>query len=157
MPTFLLPAQIVKELLYCLGIGLLLAMVHNSFRLLAACSRLTLFLLDIGCFALAAILLCGFAASVSEAGVPRGYMAFAMLAGAIGYTWVLGPLTADFQMWLRWLLSRPFVLVMLPVKGIAALLRRGAQAIFKKAVNFLRIRRKNKLKKRRRMMYNSNN
>ena len=73
------------DVLWCLGIGVGLGLGRDLFGLLLGNGRVRCFLWDVLAFAAAAVLACGFAASVSAGGRVRWYMAAARAAGALGW------------------------------------------------------------------------
>lgn len=116
MAVSLVPGQIASDMLACLGLGLLLALLHDSVLFLTEKSRAFTFLLDLSAFAAAAVLLQAFAAGQSLSGIPRGYMAVAMLLGALAYHAAIAPLTEGLRFWLYWLCSRPLCLLSIILK-----------------------------------------
>ena len=151
MSVSLLPGQIFSDMLCCLGLGLLTAALHDALTL-----PVGQFWRDIAAFALAAVLLQGFAAARSVSGIPRGYMAAAMLAGAAGYTWVAAPVTAALRRWAWWIITRPFCLIFIPLSFLAHFLWGRLKARAAKGIKIVKKRSKNKLKKTGRVLYNSN-
>lgn len=150
MSVSLYPQQIGADMFCCLGLGMATALLHD-----AAAGMIGRFWRDMLAFVLAAILLQSFSASVSLSGIPRGYMASAMLAGAAGYSVVAAPATKELRRWLGWILTRPFVMLFIPF-GIAwrKMWKYGKRQICK-IRKFMEKRRKNKLKKTGAVMYNS--
>lgn len=127
-------SEILSDVLACLGLGLLTAMLRDMILFAAGRSKTLLFFTDILSFALAAVLLQAYAAGKSLSGIPRGYMACAMLLGVIAYSGTLVPLTQSIRFWLYWIISRPFYL-------LALLFRKSADAVFditKKRIRFCR-------------------
>lgn len=82
-------AAVCGDVLWCLGIGLLLAAARDCLGLALGNGRLLCFVWDLLAFAAAAVLVCGFAAGVSSAGVVRWYMAAGTLAGVLGWRWAV--------------------------------------------------------------------
>lgn len=80
-----LPAAIGADVLWCLGVGLLLGAARDLAGLALGNGRVLCFCWDVTAFALAAVALCGFAAGASASGVARWYMAAGMAAGAWGW------------------------------------------------------------------------
>lgn len=98
-------AAVGEDVLWCLGLGLLAAALRDAAGLLLGNGRVLSFVWDLLFFAFAAVLLTGFSAGVSATGVVRWYMAAAMLAGAMGWSWALsGPVHALARRVLRLLL-----------------------------------------------------
>ena len=137
MAVSLLPGQVLCDMLGCMGLGLILAAVHTLGLFLLGKSHISLFFL----FALAAVILQGYAAGQSLSGIPRGYMAASMLAGAAaGYT-VIAPFTEGVRFWLCWLISRPFVLLKIATGAAAGGSQKQIRKILKKAKNQLKSKR----------------
>lgn len=84
-------AAVLGDVLWCLGLGLLLAIARDLLGLVIGNGRLLGFVWDLLLFAAAAVLVCGFAAGVSASGVVRWYMAAGALAGAMGWYWAVSP------------------------------------------------------------------
>lgn len=77
------------DVLWCLGVGLLLAAARDALGLAFGNGRLLCLVWDLLTFAGAAVLVCGFAAGVSSSGVTRWYMAAGTLAGALGWRYAV--------------------------------------------------------------------
>ena len=75
------PWAVLGDVLWCLGLGCLLAGARDAVRLA----------LDIAAFAAAAVLVCGFAAGASAGGLARWYMSAALLLGAVCWHWTVQP------------------------------------------------------------------
>ena len=145
-------------MLCCLGLGFLLAALYDVARFVMGDSKLVCFVLDLAAYLLAAVLLYSFSASRSYSGVVRWYMAAALVAGLAGYFFVLAPASRAVQTGIKWVLSRPFVLLWLVVarpflRLVARLWRRGGQKMRQSAKK----RRKKQLKSKAQVLYNSNN
>ena len=69
------------DVLWCLGLGCLLAGARDAVRLALGEGALRCFFRDIAAFAAAAVLVCGFAAGASAGGLARWYMSAALLLG----------------------------------------------------------------------------
>lgn len=78
-----------RDLLWCLGLGLLLGMFRSFAGLLLGNGRSLCFVWDLLSFVAAAVLLCGFAASASTGGGMRWYMAAGAGAGALAWRWAV--------------------------------------------------------------------
>lgn len=78
-------------MLWCLGLGLLLAGIRSLAGLLLGESRLICAALDLLAFVAAAVAVCGFAAGLSASGVVRWYMPAAMALGAFGWQQAVFP------------------------------------------------------------------
>ncbi len=78
-----------RDVLWCLGLGLLLGAARDLAGLLFGNGRVLEFLWDLAAFSAAAVLLCGFAASASAGGGARWYMALGMGAGALAWQWAV--------------------------------------------------------------------
>lgn len=78
MPAPNLPSQVVQDMLYCLGLGVLLALVRMLFPYRW---RLAANLADFCCVGLGMVLLQSYAVGMSRAGVFRWYMLLSAGAG----------------------------------------------------------------------------
>lgn len=78
-------AAVVTDVLWCLGLGLLLALARDALGLIFGNGRVLCFAWDLLAFVAGAVLLFGFSASASASGVVRWYMAGGMAAGALGW------------------------------------------------------------------------
>lgn len=76
-----------QDMVWCLGLGLLLAAARDLLGMAAGNGKVLSFAWDLLAFAAAAVLLCGFTASASAGGVSRWYMAAGMAAGALAWHW----------------------------------------------------------------------
>ena len=74
-----------RDVLWCLGLGLLLAAARDVAGILLGNGRFLCLVWDVLAFACAAVLLCGFAASASAGGGTRWYMAVGLGAGALAW------------------------------------------------------------------------
>lgn len=81
-----------RDMLWCLGIGMLLGAARDVAGLLFGNGRILCFVWDLLAFATAAVLLCGFAASASAGGVARWYMAAGMGIGVLAWLWAVSGL-----------------------------------------------------------------
>ena len=77
---------VVTDVLWCLGLGLLLALARDVLGLVFGNGRLLCLVWDLLAFGAGAVLLFGFAASASASGVVRWYMVGGMAAGALGWS-----------------------------------------------------------------------
>lgn len=82
-------AAVGEDVLWCLGLGLLLGAGRDALGLLLGNGRLLCFVWDVLAFGAAAFLACGFAAGVSATGTVRWYMLLSMAAGALGWGWAV--------------------------------------------------------------------
>ena len=152
------PPYAVADMLCCLGLGFLLAAVYDLARFFLGSSKPVCFVLDLGAYLAAAVLLYSFAASRSYSGVVRWYMAAALLAGLAGYFFVLAPATRALQTAIKWVLSRPFVLLWLvALRPFGRLWRRLWRLTGQKMRTGAKKRRKKQLKSKAQVLYNSNN
>ena len=85
------PWAVLGDVLWCLGLGCLLAGVRDAVRLALGEGALRCFFRDIAAFAAAAVLVCGFAAGASAGGLARWYMSAALLLGAACWHWTVQP------------------------------------------------------------------
>lgn len=74
-----------RDVLWCLGMGLLLAGARDLTGIILGNGRVLCFVWDLLAFAGAAVLLCGFAASASSVGGIRWYMAAGLAVGALAW------------------------------------------------------------------------
>ena len=85
-------------------------------------------------------------------------MAAALLAGLAGYFFVLAPATRALQTAIKWVLSRPFVLLWLvALRPFGRLWRRLWRLTGQKMRTGAKKRRKKQLKSKAQVLYNSNN
>ncbi len=84
-------AAVWADVLWCLGLGCLLWAVRDGAELLLGRGPVRCFVLDILAFTAAAVLLVGFSAGVSAAGLARWYMAAGLAAGALAWQKALVP------------------------------------------------------------------
>lgn len=90
--TVSLPAALaLRDLLDCMGWGLLLALVYDLARLAVGSGFWRCLVLDLLGFALGAVVLRGYAAALSAAGAPRSYHLAGLALGAASWFWVVGP------------------------------------------------------------------
>ncbi len=80
---------IFQDAVWCLGLGLLLALGRDALGWSLGNGRLLCFLWDLLAFAAAAFALRGFAAGVSSSGTVRWYMVLGMALGALGWHWAV--------------------------------------------------------------------
>ena len=76
-------AAVWADVMWCLGLGCLLWAVRDGAELLVGRGPVRCFVLDLLAFTAAAVLLVGFSAGVSAAGLARWYMAAGLAAGAL--------------------------------------------------------------------------
>ena len=139
------------------GAGLLLAAVYDLARFFWAAQTgvLCAGFGGISCGGGAAVQL---AASRSYSGVVRWYMAAALLAGLAGYFFVLAPATRALQAAIKWVLSRPFVLLWLvALRHFLGACGGGFGGLRTKNARRRQKRQKKQLKSKAQVLYNSNN
>lgn len=154
------PRLALADTLCCLGLGFLLAALYDLARILLGGAKPVCFVLDLAAFALAGLLLGGFAACRSYSGVVRWYMAAGLCGGLAGYFWGIAPATRAADRRIKWLLTRPFALAwLLALRPLAGLLGRFAQSI---CANFVKkkgarrkLKRTKQLQNQGRVLYNS--
>lgn len=78
-------AAVWADVLWCLGLGCLVWAVRDGAELLLGCGPVRCFVLDLLAFTAGAVLLVGFSAGVSAAGLARWYMAAGLAAGALAW------------------------------------------------------------------------
>lgn len=93
------PWAVLGDVLWCLGLGCLLAGVRDAVRLALGEGALRCFFRDIAAFAAAAVLVCGFAAGASAGGLARWYMSAALLLGAVCWHWTVQPAVHRCMRW----------------------------------------------------------
>lgn len=99
-------AAVWADVLWCLGIGCLLWAVRDGAELLIGRGPVRCFVLDLLAFTAAAVLLVGFSAGVSAAGLARWYMAAGMAAGALAWQKaIVPPLHCALAKFMRCLLA----------------------------------------------------
>lgn len=148
---------VLADALCCLGLGFLLAALYDTARFFLGHTKVVCFVLDLSSFFLAAILLCSFSAGRSYSGVVRWYMAAGLLAGMLGYFFVLAPATGALQRLLQWLLSLPFLLLTLfLVRPLWRLLKRRFGQVQKKRKQKATKQKTKQLQKKAQVLYNSN-
>lgn len=150
-----------RDVLWCLGLGLLLAGVRDAAGILFGNGKLLCFVWDLLAFAAAAVLLCGFAASASSGGGARWYMSVGMGAGALAwsravsgnlhrFTGMLGRKSLACAVWIRTAVLAPFVhlnkaFATKKQKKIALKTKKSTQKVTKQ---------KKQLQKQRKILYN---
>lgn len=78
-------AAVWADVLWCLGLGCLVWAVRDGAELLLGRGPVRCFVLDLLAFTAGAVLLVGFSAGVSAAGLARWYMAAGLAAGALAW------------------------------------------------------------------------
>lgn len=150
-----------QDVVWCLGLGLLLAAGRDLLGLLAGNGRILSFVWDVLAFAAAAVLLCGFTASTSAGGMARWYMAAAMGAGALSWRWAasgllhrleetITGLLAAASLRIRCLITAPFVRLW----HRHVLKKQEKRAIKAKKSPEKVTKRKKQLQKQRKILYN---
>lgn len=150
-----------RDVLWCLGMGLLLAGVRDAAGILFGNGRILCFVWDLLAFAGAAVLLCGFAASASSGGGARWYMTVGMGVGALAWnravsgnlhrlTGMLGNRMVAWAGRIQGAVSAPFVHLKRAFatknqKKIALKTKKSTQKVKK---------RKKQLQKQRKILYN---
>lgn len=150
-----------QDVVWCLGLGLLLAVGRDFLGLLAGNGRVLSFVWDVLAFAAASVLLCGFTASASAGGVARWYMAAALGAGALSWRWAVSGLLhrlaetvtgalAAVAMRMRCLVAAPFARLWYR----HAVKKQEKKAIKAKNTPEKVTKRKKRLQKQRKILYN---
>lgn len=150
-----------QDVVWCLGLGLLLAAGRDFLGLLAGNGRVLSFVWDVLAFAAASVLLCGFTASASAGGVARWYMAAALGAGALSWHWAVSGLLhrlaetvtgalAAAAVRMRCLVSAPFAHLWYR----HAVKKQEKKAIKAKNTPEKVTKRKKRLQKQRKILYN---
>lgn len=150
-----------QDVVWCLGLGLLLAAGRDLLGLLAGNGRILSFVWDVLAFAAAAVLLCGFTASASAGGMARWYMAAALGAGALSWRWAasgllhrlektITGLLAAASLRIRRLITAPFIRLW----HRHVLKKQEKRAIKAKKSPEKVTKRKKQLQKQRKILYN---
>jgi hypothetical protein len=105
-------AAILTDVIQCLGIGLLLAMLRDVAGLLLGEGRLRTFCMDLLSFVAAAVLLFGYAAGSSACGSLRWYMLLAAGMGAWSFHTAVYPL-------IHWTLNKCLAIVIFPMDSFS--------------------------------------
>lgn len=100
-------AAVWADVLWCLGLGCLLWAIRDGAGLLLGQGPVRCFVLDMLAFTAAAVLLVGFSAGVSAAGLARWYMAAGLAAGAVAWQKALAPPIHRGTAFLAWVLLAP--------------------------------------------------
>ena len=85
-------AAVWADVLWCLGLGCLVWAVRDGAELLLGRGPVRCFVLDLLAFTAGAVLLVGFSAGVSAAGLARWYMSAAVFLGAVCWRTAAAPL-----------------------------------------------------------------
>lgn len=150
-------AGVAADLSGCLALGVLLAGALLAAQAALGGRPLARFFQDVLGFALAAVLLCGFAATRSAAGSVRWYMLGALAAGVWAGRRALGPALLRAAALARWAAALPLRLAFrLAVAPAAARLGAFAGSRWRKIRIQSRKRRKKRLQKNAGVLYNSN-
>lgn len=151
-------ASVLTDMLWCLGLGCLLAALRQLWELALGRGALRCFLGDILAFASAAVLVCGFSAGVSASGTVRWYMAAAMLAGAVSWRWAVQPALYNALRAAAALLAWPAVQAHRRLVGpLAAAGGRAVRRCLPRRRKIMREKQKNEkkqLQKQSRVLYN---
>lgn len=100
-------AAVWADVLWCLGLGCLVWAVRDGAELLVGRGPVRCFVLDLLAFTAAAVLLVGFSAGVSAAGLARWYMAAGLAAGALAWQKAIVPPLHALAAWIVRLLLAP--------------------------------------------------
>lgn len=152
-------AAVLGDVLWCLGLGVLLGAARELTGLVLGEGPVRCFVWDVAAFAAAAVLLYGFCAGVSASGVARWYMAAALLAGTLAWRAAFRPslyraasACARLLLWplraLRTRLFRPLL-----GRGRAAVAQRRMRRAAKRRVKTAK-KRKKQLQKPSKIVYN---
>ena len=135
---------VAQDIVWSLGLGLLLAMARDALGWGLGSGRILCFVWDLLAFAAAAVALRGFAAGVSSSGTVRWYMALAMAAGALGWHWAAAPAVQAAGSAFLALLLRPWQWF---CRRVQAPLAEKAYNLMKSRMALHRKKRKNREKK----------
>lgn len=100
-------AAVWADVLWCLGLGCLVWAVRDGAELLVGRGPVRCFVLNLLAFTAAAVLLVGFSAGVSAAGLARWYMAAGLAAGALAWQKAIVPPLHVLTEWIVRLLLAP--------------------------------------------------
>ena len=154
---------VLGDVLLCLGAGLLLGAVRDGATLAFGSGPVRCFVLDLLAFTAAAVLLVGFSAGVSAAGLARWYMAAGLAAGALAWqkaivpplhalaAWIVRLLLAPAR-WGRWYIAVP--LRKAACARLAALKKRCCPRRPREKAGKSRKSGKNQLQKKSKILYN---
>lgn len=151
MTVSLSPALALGDALACAGWGFLLAGIYGLGRLLFGSGFWACLILDVLGLVLAAVVLCGYAAGQSAAGVPRWFHLLGMALGAGSFFACAGRAIQRWHARIVWLLTRPAAVLKLWLGGTArrrVTLRRKNEKISPEITE-------KQLPKNKRMLYNS--
>ncbi len=158
MAVTVAPVYAAADMLCCLGLGFLLAILYEAARFVLGRSLPAAFCLDLLAAFSAAVLLYSFAAGRSYSGQVRWYMTASLLLGLWSWFSVLDKALGSVRRFLVWIVSRPFVLVYFVLlrpllRGTGSLLRKTWRKIHRRTAKPNR----KQLKKPAQVLYNSNN
>lgn len=146
----------MTDLFCALGLGMALAVLYDMLRLFLPGTKLIVFFCDFFICVFSAIAVFSYAVSLSKSGVLRWYILLGTVLGYIGYMGVLAPFTGKFRKILHFVVSLPFRLCW-------RYICRPAGRFFKKRVQVLHIKKKNRMQRRKKqlqkkgkVLYNSN-
>ena len=144
-------AAVWADVLWCLGLGCLLWAVRDGAELLVGRGPVRCFVLDLLAFTAAAVLLVGFSAGVSAAGLARWYMAAGLAAGALAWQKAIVPPLHALAAWIVRLLLAP---ARWGRRYIAALKKRCCPRRPRKKAGKSKKSGKNQLQKKSKILYN---
>ena len=142
-------AAVWADVLWCLGLGCLLWAVRDGAELLVGRGPVRCFVLDLLAFTAAAVLLVGFSAGVSAAGLARWYMAAGLAAGALAWQKAIVP---PLHVWGRRYIAVP--LRKAACARLAALKKRCCPRRPRKKAGKSKKSGKNQLQKKSKILYN---
>ena len=146
-------AAVWADVLWCLGLGCLLWAVRDGAELLVGRGPVRCFVLDLLAFTAAAVLLVGFSAGVSAAGLARWYMAVGLAAGALAWQKAIVPPLHVLTEWI----GRRYIAVPLRKAAcarLAALKKRCSPRRPRKKAGKSKKSGKNQLQKKSKILYN---
>ena len=157
MAAYIPFVYVCSDALCCMGLGLMIAFVHQMGTGLLGRHTWSYFLVDAASFWLAAVLLYGFAAGRSYSGLVRWYMVAGMLVGVAAYQQMISSVIDWVWQCLHWVLIGPiFWLASHLGRQICTPVRRVWSARQIKVKQKRTNRRRKRLQKSSRVLYNSN-
>lgn len=143
---------LVGDLVDCMGWGLLLAIAYDLARLALGTGFWRCLVLDILGFLAAAVVLRGYAAGLSAAGVPRWYHLAGMALGAGAWFAGVAPALAGVRARVLWVLSRPACLAKI---WLWPPVRDRLRSLKKRKTKKIRELPRKQLQKKGKVLYNS--
>lgn len=144
--------RLLQDMLDCMGWGLLLAIGYDLARTLVGTGFWRCLVLDLTGFLAAAVVVRGYGAGISAAGVPRWYHVLGMILGASAWFGGVAPALAEVRRKVLWLAGRPVRLARI---WVFAPFKERVKALKKEKKKKSRELPRKQLPKKGRMLYNS--